>query len=155
MSRFDYPGVAHQLFENTAYPSWLFARDPDDNTIGVSWASGSSHGRPNQGRSIQYRLGSAGAWFFDCLGGIEPDFAAPAFKHFTLRPMPAPQLASAAVEHDTPHGTIGSAWKREGEKTRWSFTIPPNTTAAVMAPGSVAKGFRAGQYEIDVLSNNP
>jgi alpha-L-rhamnosidase len=147
LSRSGHAAAAHQLFENKTYPSWLFALDADDNTIGVSWASGSGKGRPNSGRSIQYSLGSGGVWFFDSLGGIEPDFTQPAFKHFTLRPIPPPKLDHATIQHETPYGIIRSAWTRKDDGIHWSFTIPPNTTATVQPPGETPREFTSGTHE--------
>ena len=50
------------------------------------------------------------------------------------------------------NGVIKSAWKYEGEKWLWDFTIPEGTTAAVLLPdGSAAKEYDAGTYHVELV----
>jgi alpha-L-rhamnosidase len=49
----------------------------------------------------------------------------------------------------TMHGTVESAWKLEGEKFTWNFTIPANVTAEICIPGEAAYEVNAGSYSIN------
>ena len=46
-------------------------------------------------------------------------------------------------------GEIRSAWKYEKDGTwEWTFTIPPNTTATVIAPGGTPKEYAPGTHTL-------
>ena len=54
-----------------------------------------------------------GAWFYEGLAGIRPDWNHPGFKHFTIR----------------------SDWSRKDGVLTMEVTVPVNTTATVFIPG--------------------
>ena len=80
--------------------------------------------------------------------GICPDEAEPGFHHFILRPVPDPtgQLNQASGWYDSHYGRIESSWKRSGGRIRYEFTIPANTSATLLLPGSEPRELEAGQY---------
>ncbi|MDR1817671.1 MAG: glycoside hydrolase family 78 protein [Puniceicoccales bacterium] len=85
---------------------------------------------------------SSAAWLVNGLAGVQPDPAAPGYKHFLLRPGAVAGVDAASVERDTVRGKIASAW-RVAEKNATTggvkcytldVTIPPNTTATIILP---------------------
>ena len=47
-------------------------------------------------------------------------------------------------------GLVRSAWRYEGDKWIWDFTVPEGATASVTLPGeSAAKPYAAGTYHIE------
>ncbi len=100
------------------------------------------------------------------LGGIQPDPAAPGFKHFFLEPIIPEKLNDAECWTTSPYGIISSAWKREGDTIRWNVTIPWNSSATVKLPsygGITVNGksedksefnLPAGKWKIVAKQNN-
>jgi alpha-L-rhamnosidase len=66
--------------------------------------------------------------------GINPDESRPGYRHFFLRPRPGGGLTWARGSYDSIRGTIASAWKIDGPRTTFTFTIPGNTSATVFVP---------------------
>ncbi len=71
------------------------------------------------------------------------------FKTFTLAPDVIPQLDHVSASVETPYGVVKSAWRREGDKVKYTFTIPPSTSAKVRFAGE-EKTFSPGSHELRV-----
>ena len=65
---------------------------------------------------------------------INPDPAAPAFKHFTIKPNRVGGLTSARASYESVRGRIVSDWKAKDGCFELTVTIPANTTATVYVP---------------------
>jgi alpha-L-rhamnosidase len=73
----------------------------------------------------------------------------PGFKHFVLAPIPDKRLGHITAEYNSAAGVIKSAWRYEGEKWIWEFTIPEGSTATVTLPGETeSKEYSAGTYTL-------
>ncbi|AKJ63657.1 family 78 glycoside hydrolase catalytic domain [Kiritimatiella glycovorans] len=138
LSRWGYGEVAMQLFNNDTYPSWGYFLKHGFTTTPEGWSAGAPDTLPTT-RVIQSEKNSAGVWFYDTLGGILPDFDSPGFKHFTLRPIPAPDVDEADVSFESLYGTIRSAWRRSAHSITLEASVPPNTTAELYLPVSSRK----------------
>ena len=67
-----------------------------------------------------------------------------------MAPKPDRRLGYVKAEYKSAAGLIKSAWRYEGEKWIWDFSIPVNTTASVTLPGeTVVKSYPAGSYHIE------
>ena len=54
------------------------------------------------------------------------------------------------AEYKTSFGLVKSAWRYDGDKWIWDFTVPKGATASVTLPGeAVAKTYAAGTYRIE------
>jgi alpha-L-rhamnosidase len=76
-----------------------------------------------------------GAWFFEGLGGILPDYKHPGFKHFTLRPGVVKSVDWVKCSYQSPYGNIVSNWKLADGSFTWDISVPVNSTATVYVPG--------------------
>src|ERR1051325_8559844 len=99
-------------------------------------------------------FGDISAWFYKALAGINPDPAAPGFKHIIIKPHAVGDLTFARATYDSVRGRIESAWRIEHGQFHLHLIIPPNTTATVYMPkqfrdrGQVMEGGRsAGSRE--------
>jgi alpha-L-rhamnosidase len=67
-----------------------------------------------------------------------------------MRPIPDKRLGFVNAEYNSAAGLIKSAWKYEGEKWIWEFTIPEGATASVTLPGeSEAKEYGSGTHRVE------
>jgi alpha-L-rhamnosidase len=76
------------------------------------------------------------AWFYKALAGINPDPAAPAFKHFVIKPNVVGDLTSAEASYNSVRGRIASDWKVEKGRLDLEITVPVNTMATVYVPAA-------------------
>src|SRR5690606_12583747 len=83
-------------------------------------------------------------WYVRALVGINPDPAAPGFKHIVIKPHPLGDLTFAEAEYDSIRGPIFCRWDRRDDKLTLKVEIPANTTATVYLPTSDAKSIREG-----------
>ena len=146
------PRLAYTLLLQDKNPSWLYSVDQGATTIWERWNSYTKEkgfGPVAMNSFNHYAYGAVAAWMFSAMAGIRDDPAAPGFRHFVLAPVPDPRIGSVKAAFRSPYGEIRSAWKYGANGTwKWTFTIPVNTTATVVAPGGTSKEYEAGTHEI-------
>jgi len=129
--------VAYRLLLQDTFPSWLYPVKHGATTIWERW-NGWTHDdgffNPQMNSFNHYSLGSIGEWLFRHVAGIELDAEAAGFQRFVLRPFVGAGLDFARASFAAQHGTIESAWRRDGETLRWDVRVPPNTTATIFIP---------------------
>ena len=135
-------------------PSWLFPVDQGATTIWERWNSYTKEngfGPVGMNSFNHYAYGQVLGWMYRNIAGIAADPANPGFKNIIMKPLPDRRLGSAKAEYRSRAGLITSAWKYEGEKWIWDFTIPEGVTASVTLPGeSAAKPYTSGTYHIEL-----
>ncbi len=99
--------VAYTLATQTAYPSWGHWIAQGATTLWEAWEGTTSRNH--------IMFGDISAWFFRTLAGIQPDPAAPGFKHVIIAPYFPDDLSWVRAEHRSPYGLIRSAWRREAD----------------------------------------
>ena len=96
-----------------------------------------------------YAYGCVCEWIWETAAGISCDSANPGFSRIILKPIPDKRLGHIEAEYESPAGKIRSAWRYEGEKWIWDFTVPEGAVADVTVPGSEeSKEYAAGSYQI-------
>ena len=90
------------------------------------------------------------AWAYQHLAGIRP--VAPGFKAILLAPEPIDDLDFAEAETECPYGTIRSSWTRSGKAIRYSFVVPPGTSARICVPGRPAENVGPGRHDFEVVA---
>jgi len=118
--------LAYLMMTQEDFPGWLHMINSGATSIWEAWNGEASRNHPT--------LGCIGVWFYQGLGGIRPDPAAPAFKRFVIKPAAVGDLAWVKCSYQSVRGRIESNWRREGGKLRLEVTIPVNTTATVYVP---------------------
>lgn len=137
LSSFGYDDAALEIFRKTDYPSIGYWFSLGATTLWEGW-------KENSGSLNHPMQGSFDVWFFDGIGGINPDPASPGFKHSILRPLAFGGLESANVSHRSPYGTISSDWTCRAGVFTWRVTVPVNTTATIHVPADNAGVVREG-----------
>ena len=98
-----------------------------------------------------YAYGCVCQWLWETAAGIATDLSAPGFKHIRLAPVPDKRLGHLEAEYNSAAGLVKSAWRYEGDKWTWDFTIPEGTSATVILPdGSAPKEYTPGTYHIEI-----
>ncbi len=117
------------IMGQTTYPSWGYlVQALGLNTWPELWNGGGSH--------VILVTATPGAWFFEGLGGILPDYEYPGFKHFILRPGFVKSVDWVKCSYESPYGEIVSNWNSENGSITWDITVPPNSSATVYVPGN-------------------
>ena len=144
--------VAYDLLLNRKFPSWLYSVDQGATTIWERWNSYTKEkgfGPVGMNSFNHYAYGAVLAWIYKTAAGIAADSNNPGFRNVIMAPKPDRRLGYVKAEYKSAAGLIKSAWRYEGEKWIWDFSIPVNTTASVTLPGeTVVKSYPAGSYHI-------
>ncbi|MBQ3246584.1 MAG: family 78 glycoside hydrolase catalytic domain [Alistipes sp.] len=144
--------IAYGLLFQRKNPSWLYSVDNGATTIWERWNSYTLENGmgPNGMNSFNhYAYGCVCEWIWETAAGIAADSAAPGFRHIIMSPIPDKRLGHITAEYNSAAGLIKSAWRYEGDKWIWEFTIPEGATATVTLPGeSVSQKYTAGSYTV-------
>jgi len=134
LTRFDHTQLAIDLLNQTTAPSIGHLFSLGATTLWETFSSYSTFGEFGKFSLSHPMQGAFAAWFYDGIGGIQPDPQNPGFKHFILHPHHSATLKSADVEYNSIYGTIRSQWQKSDNQFQWKITIPANTTATVYIP---------------------
>lgn len=137
LAEHGYPDTAYRLLEQDTCPSWLYAVTKGATTIWESWNGITPDGNTS-GSLNHYSYGAVCDFLFSYVCGIRPVMEEPGYKHFVIKPLPGGTLTFAKARFDSPYGPIESGWEKLDGGTVYKFTVPANTTASVMLPGSEA-----------------
>jgi len=118
--------VAYRVAAQKDLPGWGWWIEQGATTLWEEWGGGDSR--------FHVMFGDVDAWFFRALAGINPDPAAPGFKHFFVTPHVAGDLTWARGEYNSVRGEIISDWKVVNGEFRLAVRVPANTTATVSLP---------------------
>ena len=144
--------IAYELLFQRKNPSWLYSVDNGATTIWERWNSymvDKGMGPRGMNSFNHYAYGCVCEWIWETAAGIASDPAKPGFKHIIMNPIPDKRLGHVTAEYNSAAGLIKSAWRYEGDKWIWDFTIPEGATATVTIPGeNESKTYEAGTYNI-------
>lgn len=127
--------LAYQLIQNKTYPSWGYSIEQGATTIWERWNSytkDKGFGNAGMNSFNHYAYGACGEWMFRSMLGIDSDGAG--FRKIVMKPELGEGVTWAKGHYDSINGRIGSDWKIEDGRFRWSVVVPPNTMATVYVP---------------------
>ena len=129
--------LMYKLLFNETYPSWFYSINQGATTIWERWNSYSKEegfNPMNMNSLNHYAYGAIGQWMYERIAGIAPQEAG--YKVIKIAPQVRQPLNSASAELETPYGKVASAWEVKNDIFTLEVTIPPNTTAKVVMPGT-------------------
>mgnify|MGYP003314198891 CR=1 FL=1 len=141
--------MAYALLFNRKFPGWLYSVDQGATTIWERWNSytkESGFGPVGMNSFNHYAYGSVLAWMYKTVAGIAADPNRPGFRNVVMAPVPDRRLGWVKAEYKSAAGLVRSAWRYEGERWIWEFTVPRGATATVTVPGGVPTAYGAGSY---------
>ena len=145
--------IAYELLFQRKNPSWLYSIDNGATTIWERWNSymlDKGMGPRGMNSFNHYAYGCVCEWIWETAAGIAADSTIPGFKHIIMKPVPDKRLGHLSATYHSSAGLIKSAWRYEGERWIWNFTIPDGATASVTLPGEQqATEYSAGTYTIE------
>ena len=146
--------IAYELLFQRRNPSWLYSIDNGATTIWERWNSYMiEHGMGPKGMNSfnHYAYGCVCEWIWETVAGIASDPSEPGFKHIIMKPIPDKRLGNLEAEYKSASGVIKSAWRYEGDKWIWEFTVPEGARATVTLPGAdTAEEYSAGTYKLEI-----
>ena len=149
--------VAYTLLLQHKNPSWLYSVDQGATTVWERWNSytkADGFGPVGMNSFNHYAYGAVLAWMYRTAAGIAPDSSAPGFRKIRMSPKPDRRLGFVKAEYRSVAGLVKSAWRYEGDKWTWEFTVPEGATASVTLPGeTVAKDYAPGSYTVSVQTH--
>ena len=126
--------VAFALLHQKNWPSWLYAVTQGATSIWERW-DGWTEEKGFQSVAMNsfnhYAYGAVGEWLYTSVAGL--GLGAPGYRRIVIRPYPG-DLRSARASYRSMHGTVVSAWERNGDQLTLEVEIPPNTRATVYVP---------------------
>ena len=128
LTRWGYADIAYELITKTTIPSWGYMVEHGGTTIWERWDGYvAGHGFQNPGMNSfnHYAIGAVGEWMYRVIGGLNPDEAAPGWRHFVVRPIPGGGLTWAKVAYESVRGLIRSEWRIERGVFTLAVTVPP------------------------------
>ena len=150
LTRWGYADIAYELINKTTIPSWGYMVEHGGTTIWERWdgyVEGRGFQNPGMNSFNHYAIGAVGEWMYRVIGGLNPDEAAPGWRHFVVRPIPGGGLTWAKVAYESVRGLIRSEWQIAQGVFTLEVTVPANTTATIQLPdGSAPRRVKSGLH---------
>jgi len=148
--------LAFMLLNRKEYPGWLYPVSQGATTIWERWDTQKPDGSIIDGMNSfnHYAYGAIGEWLYNHVAGLSLDPKNPGYKHIIFNPHPGGGLTSAKAEINSMYGLVKSAWEIQGENFVYRISIPANTTATVILPGSKdVNELGSGDYHFTYIIN--
>jgi alpha-L-rhamnosidase len=137
LARFGHLDVAYSLLTQETYPSWLYPVKMGATTIWERWdgiKTDSTFQTAGMNSFNHYAYGAIGDWMYRTVAGLQE--ASPGYKEIKIAPRPGGKLTNATAELNTLYGSARSSWKIENNTFKLSVTVPVNTSATIVLPGT-------------------
>jgi alpha-L-rhamnosidase len=148
LSRFGYLDVAYDLLLQESCPSWLYPVTRGATTIWERWDGIKPDGsfqNPDMNSFNHYAYGAIGDWLYSVVAGLGIDEAIPGYKHALIRPQLGGELTFAQAHVETGYGRLACHWRLTDNAFSLDATIPTNTTATIILPGSNLEDIYEGE----------
>ena len=138
--------LAFTLFEQTAYPSWLYPVLQGATTIWERWNSYTivnGFGPVDMNSFNHYSYGAIEEWMMAYSAGIQRNENKPGYKDFILQPKFGGSFTHITGFFDSVYGRIESGWNKQGNQIVYKAKVPANTTATLHLQVSDPKMIKA------------
>ena len=134
LSENGYVDTAYDLLLQESFPSWLYSVKQGATTIWEHWDGKNDKGEfwsKDMNSFNHYAYGSVADWVYGVACGINTVDEKPAFEEIIIAPKPTNKLEHLSARIETKHGTLISAWYKEGDSFRYEITTPSPTTVII------------------------
>ncbi len=118
--------LMYSMLKKKDYPGYLYMLENGATTTWEHWNGARSR--------IHNCYNGVGSWFYQAVGGIQPDEKFPGYKRFVIKPQVPEGVTWANTSKETPYGTVLVKWKIEDELFIMDLEIPVGSTASVIIP---------------------
>ncbi|MEU1050493.1 family 78 glycoside hydrolase catalytic domain [Streptomyces sp. NPDC005897] len=129
--------IAYRLLQHEDYPSWGYEIGKGATTVWERWNSINPDGSFNDvgmNSFNHYAYGAVGEWMYRTMAGVSA--AEPGYRKVLIDPEPGEGIDHVDFSHETPYGTVRSAWDTKAGPMTLDVTVPANTTAEVRIPAA-------------------
>ncbi|WP_109508646.1 family 78 glycoside hydrolase catalytic domain [Nocardioides speluncae] len=137
--------IAYRLLQHENYPSWGYEIGWGATTVWERWNSINPDGTFNDvgmNSFNHYAYGAVGEWMYGTMAGVSA--AEPGYRKVRIAPEPGGGIDEVDYSHETPYGTVRSAWRTAGGALALDVTVPANATAEVRVPAANRWAVREG-----------
>jgi alpha-L-rhamnosidase len=118
--------LMYSILKKKDYPGYLYMIENGATTTWEHWNGARSR--------IHNCYNGIGSWFYQALGGIQPDEQFPGYNHFIINPQVPAGVTWANTSKETPYGKVSVRWKIEDGLFKMNVNIPVGSTASVAIP---------------------
>lgn len=130
LAEYGYIAEAENVLLQEECPGWLYEVKKGATTIWENWDGIDESGKPKASLN-HYSYGAIAGWLIRSVCGIRQEG-----QSITIKPTVLPKLGHAEATYTSSVGTIESGWQcREDGSVLYTFRIPPNTQARLIAQG--------------------
>ena len=146
--------VAEKVFLNRRVPGWLYQVERGATTIWERWDALGEDGTiydPQMNSYNHYAYGAVCQWLFEDVAGVTPDPDGPGFDLVRLNPSVLPSLGHVTMWHDCRHGRVEAGWTVEGDRVRYTVTLPDGCRAVAsdrLGGGTHGAGTHAFEFAL-------
>lgn len=146
-----YAHTAYRMLLNTKCPSWLYQVKMGATTIWERWDGLDENGEcpiGDDGTDIMisynhYASGAVGDFLYRRVAGIEA--VKPAYKEFTVRPVPGNSITWAKSYVETPYRQIAVHWE-QNDVFAIHVTVPVGTECTLKMPDGTTEKLQSGSF---------
>ncbi len=137
LSKHGYCEAVPKILNNKNFPGFGYLFSLGATTFWENWGEVKFENTPKPAneRSRNHPFqGGFDAWFYNGMGGINPDPEDPGFKHIILKPFFIRTIDSCFTQYSSIHGLIKSEWLNTENAITWKISVTANTTATAYFP---------------------
>jgi alpha-L-rhamnosidase len=123
--------LMYSMLKKRDYPGYLYMLENGATTTWEHWNGARSR--------IHNCYNGIGSWFYQALGGIQPDERFPGYRHFIIDPQIPEGVTWVNASKETPYGPVSVKWIIEGRLFKMDVSIPAGSTATVEIPEEADK----------------
>lgn len=123
--------LMYSMLKKRDYPGYLYMIDKGATTTWEHWNGARSR--------IHNCYNGIGSWFYQAIGGIQPEEEFPGYRHFIIDPQVPADITWASTVKETPYGTVTVRWKIDEGSFKMYIEIPVSSSARVVIPANTKK----------------
>lgn len=140
-----YLDLAYALLFQDQEPSWLAMRNRGATTIWEQWSGVDADGVPHESLN-HYSKGAVINFLHQYTAGLKA--LEPAYRRFTVAPMPVAGLDWIELSLQTPNGLIEVEWRQKEGSFTLEVLVPAGTEAEVTLPNGSSQILAAGEHTL-------
>lgn len=116
----------YQMLKKRDYPGYLYMIDNGATATWEYWSGERSR--------VHNCYNGIGTWFYQAVGGLRLDEAAPGYRHVFIDPQIPTGVTWAKITKESPYGEIAVRWELKDGRLNLQVSVPAGVTATVCKP---------------------